>query len=132
MEIRKFSLDDMDFLLSWLEQRKCYLPNRDEMPEIGYMAWEGDTPIACAFLRRVEGNHGQLDGLATSPWLPGEMRHFAIDAVVQQILSDAKALGMRSLHATSVDESTLMRSKRHGFVPMPHTLIVADLTRRST
>ncbi len=80
----------------------------------------------------MEGGSGQLDGLCTNPDALPSKRHEAIEAVVNRILDEAKALGMRNLMAMSVDESTLMRSKRHGFKPCPHTLIVVDLTTRST
>lgn len=133
MEICQFEMQrHYETLLYWLARHKAYLPGHDEMPAIGYMAYDGQQAIACGFLRKVEGGMGQLDGLCTNPEALPSKRHDAIDLVVNRILDEAKALGMRNLLAMSTDKSVLMRSQRHGFKSCPHTLIVVDLATRST
>ncbi len=133
MKISKFSLEYLDEIGSWLTKRGMKAPLKSELPQIGYIALEDfNTPVACAFLRRVEGGQlAHLDGLATNPALSGEMRSEGIDAVVEAIMHTAREEGFKAVFAYSVDRNTLVRSAKHGFEVMPHALIVADLTKKA-
>lgn len=115
-------------LIEWLTVHKAYLSPIDEIPEYGFVAYCDDVPTAMAFIRRVEGGYAQLDGLTSNPSQPAKSRSDAIDLVVARIKYKAKALGIKSLIAFSLDKNTLERSKSHGFVPMDkHNLIVLPL-----
>ena len=102
----------------------------EELPSVGLIAIDGDTPIAAGFLRYIEGNFALLDGLITNPTQLGSTRHAAIDAVVSGLISIAVRLGYTRLMANSVDESTLTRSLKHGFKPLDHKVIVLDLREK--
>ena len=106
------------------------IPHPSEMPEYGYVVMSDDTIIATAFLRRIEGGFIQLDGLSTNPGMAPHIRNEAIELALSACYSKAKELGYTSILAMSMDSSTLLRSINHGFVRLPHALIVLDLTRK--
>lgn len=112
----------------WLIARAQKPPLENEFPAIGYMAFERGEPIAVAFLRNVEGGlAAHLDGLATNPDAPSDMRSEAIDLVVEKIMDTAKKCHYKAVFAYSVDTGTIMRSKKFGFRVLPHVLIVSNL-----
>jgi hypothetical protein len=51
--------------------------------------------------------------------------------VVSQVMKTAKDLNLKGLMAYSSDDSTLKRSEKHGFVKIPQTLIIANLTSKA-
>ena len=132
MEVERFCIAmHYQKMLDWLAIRNHYLPSEDEMPTVGFVAKLDESPVAMGFIRRVEGSYGQLDGLVSNPSFPGDLRSQAIDIVVENIINKAKLMNLKSLTATSVDKFTLERSIKHGFVKLPHTVIIADLAQKA-
>lgn len=128
MQVRAFHLaDHISIIRHWLNQRNLEVRLADELPEIGFIAFDRDEPIACAFLRKVEPIFAQLDGLMTNVTAKSEFRHEAIDAVVTACIEKAKELKLKQLIAFSVDEGTLKRSEKHRFLKLPHTVIALNL-----
>lgn len=99
----------------------------DDIPEHGFIALDSNEGIAAAFLRRVEGSFGLLDGLITNPTADGKLRHEAIDLIVTEIIKLCRILEIKRLLAHSVDVGTLERSKKFGFISLPDTLIALKL-----
>lgn len=129
MYSQKFSrVAHLEHIYGWLKARNAFVPEPSDMPEHGFVAYDEGQPVAAGFLRRVEGNYALVDSLVTNPDAPGVVRNQAIDMVVKHLLFKAKRLGLKHLIAFSVDTNTLMRSERHGFVRIPHAVIIADLT----
>ena len=128
MEIMRFDSQlHYDELISCLRARDAYPTPKDELPTIGFVAFGGGKMIATAFLRRVEGGFAQLDGLMTNPSASSQERHVALDLVVDKLIEHARGLKIKHLIAFSNDSSTLLRSKAHGFVKQPYTMIAVDL-----
>lgn len=128
MEVQVFNPDDhMDHICEWLKLRNLPYSLGEQLPEIGFMAFEGGQAICAGFLRKVEGDFAMLDSLITNPEALNYLRSNAIDAVVRELIKAAKAWGISSLIATSTDAHTLERSKKHGFVAMPDTVIALEL-----
>jgi len=126
--IEKFNKNtQIEVVGAWLKARNEYIPPEHEYPEIGYMIFERGEPVACAFIRKVEGNFAQFDTLVTNPDFPGDIRHSALDVLVAHVMREAKSLGFKTISAYSLDLNTVLRSSKHGFKVMPHALIVADL-----
>lgn len=109
----------------WARQHGVNVP--EAMPKIGCIAFEGRTPIAMGFLRRVEGGYAQFDGLISNPQALPSWRNAGIDLVSTKLLNLAKQLGIKGLVAMSADENTIMRSQRFGFVKLPHTYLAVNL-----
>lgn len=118
----------MVHLCKWLYLREAYIPSKEEMPEIGYIAYNNHQPIAVAFLRKMEGGHALLDGIASNPDASPEDRNQAIDLVMESVVNIAKELNIKSILGYTRDESTFTRSLRHGFVQSPHAVLVKDLS----
>ena len=129
MYLNKYNPIDIGTLWTWAKARGSYMPQPSEMPEIRYVASERGEPIAMGFLRRVEGGYAQLDGLITNPEAPGDMRSYAIDTVVAQLLETARQLEIKAVMATSIDKNTLERSKKFGFIKQDMTVIIVDTTK---
>lgn len=119
----------LPILHDWMARREAYQPPGEEMPALGYILYDGFTPVATAFLRRVEGGYAQLDGLATNPECHSALRDQALDTLVAYVLAEAKHHNIRAVTATSVDKNTLLRSQRHGFIALPHVCIICDLSK---
>lgn len=125
MRVECFNPTYLSTVNEWLVGRE--LPAIVMTPKMGYMTFYRGTPVACAFLREVEGGYGILDGLCTNPDFPGDQRSVAIDMVVEALMRDAASNGVTALIAWSHDKNTLLRSAKHGFVKFPQTMIIANL-----
>jgi len=128
MKVQRFQLDmHFQILTHWLEQRKCYIPPRDEVPGIGFIAYAGSTPISVGFLRLVEGGFAQIDGLTTNPEAPAQFRDRANDLIAESLISKAKSMNLKAIIASSTDKHTVLRAEKYGFALMPHTLFALNL-----
>lgn len=97
------------------------------LPKLGFVCEDDTGVIAAAFLRMVEGNCALFDGLVTDRARGSLERNEAIEIVVQAVIRCAKELKLEKLIAYSVDAGTIERSRSHGFIVLPHTLIALAL-----
>ncbi len=111
----------------WLKARNLSEDLIENPPVIGLVCFHNEVPIACGFLRQVEGNLGLFDGLCTNPKMTSEVRHHALDFLVSEIINIARSMEMRCIMAWSVDNGTLSRSERHGFQRLKHQMISLNL-----
>lgn len=116
-----------NIIATWLKDRGMDSGMVADLPEIGYVAYMLHIPIAAGFLRKVEGNFALLDSLITDPVAPANVRDKAIDLVVNDLIGRAKIEKMSKLIAFSVDKNTILRSSKHGFVGLPHSVISLSL-----
>lgn len=93
------------------------------LPKIGYMALYNNTAVAAGFLRRVEGNVAQLDGLTSNAYLGSIIRNAGINAVVKALLDEGKRLKLYGIYATTAEQSILNRAAELGFQIIPQTII---------
>lgn len=100
----------------------------ENLPAYGLMVYDHDLPVAAGFLKIVEGGKSAiLDSLITNGDLPAEQRDLALDLLVENILKDAKALGIKQILAFSSDRNTLVRAQRFGFAQLEHHVITLPL-----
>jgi hypothetical protein len=105
----------------------------DNLPAIGFIALNIYTfeppaqPLAAGFLRMVEGGFAQIDTLVTNGRCPPDVRHAAVSAVVDALVSEAKALKLRGIMATTKDAGVLKRAEALGFKIISQTLIGLNL-----
>ncbi len=132
MEILPFQFDQhAPIIQSWLMSWGKKTVSIDDLPEIGFIAFEADYPLAAGFIRRLEKcSVAMIDGLIANPFSFGKARHRAINDVVENIIEKSKELGIERLFANSIDSSTLKRSKLFGFVELPHITISLDLSKK--
>lgn len=117
VELAEFEPEEHFWLLLLLLRRQKHLePSKADLPAIGWMATQGETPIAFIFLRKVEPNLAFIDGLVTNPDLKSPLRHEAIELLVNRAETAASALGIKRLITHSADKSVLMRALARGYV----------------
>lgn len=128
MYIRPYDTADKMYLGTMLRQRK--LEDEDALrclPETGYIVFHDNFPVAAGFLRRVEGGFAQMDSYISDPTAPSEQRNEALDLITEALISRAKELELRGIVAFSVDQNTISRSLRHGFIAHNHVVITKEL-----
>lgn len=112
-----------------LNSRAMPLEALGDLPKLGVITVIGEATIAAAFLRKIEGNGtALLDSLITDPRFTAQERDEAIEITIKKLLRLAKHHGITKIIATSTDKHTLMRSKRFGFVELPHQVITLSLS----
>lgn len=122
--LHKYKFSDMPTVLSWVKTHSMDEDLISDLPEIGYIARSGATPIAAAFLRKVEGNFVLFDSLISDPTLPPELRDDALDLLGEQLIRTAKELEFKTIVGITKDKFTYMRALRLGFVHTSHALLV--------
>jgi hypothetical protein len=121
--IRKVQITDIFHVRSWLNDRKLPTPKFEDIPKIGFMCLKDGVPIAAAFLRTCEGKVGWFDSLVSNPAVALYTRHLAIEALIDKILLTAKENGFNRVIAFSIDDGTIRRSEKRGFIKQKHTVI---------
>lgn len=133
MRVEIFEPDShLHFLNLWLSLRGLKTVEPQELPEVGFVAVHDGRYIAANFLRRCEGNVAIMDSLVTNPQASSSLRHKAIELVVERAIRRSKKLSISRIIGFSIDEGTLKRSEKHGFVRSPFSLITLDLNSQET
>lgn len=114
-------------LMRILKKREMNPNNINDLPKLGYLVYQDDHLVAAGFMRQCEGGYGMFDSYLTDPRAPSKLRDQALEMITKSLISKAKDIGVRHLIAFSVDEHTLIRSQRHGFVLLDHKLLAQVL-----
>lgn len=121
-----FSDGYLKTIQEWLKFRDLPDTLTSELPKIGFLIFKEDAPICCAFLRICEGGLGIFEGLCTNPKMAPQVRNDAIEFATKVIFEEAKKSNIHRILAYSVDTSTIERGKNHGFVALPHTMLLHE------
>jgi N-acetylglutamate synthase-like GNAT family acetyltransferase len=120
MTIRKFVKElHLQTLQLIMARRGVHIPYAEEIPEIGFIVYDFETPVAVSFLRRCEGKFGQIDGVASNPDCTSQQRHKALDMAIAHCIETAQHLGITQLISITKDKPTLERAIRNGFEELP-------------
>lgn len=124
MDVFNVGIDHVAEIESWLQKRNMekYLARR--LPKLGYIA----PGIAAGFLAMLEGSAGVMDSFISNPDRGSLERHLALDAIIDKLISDAQHMGLKRIMAFSVDDGIVKRQKHKGFVKLPHTLTILELS----
>lgn len=117
---------NLSLLNQWREARKLAPITLEECPHVGIMIMHNEEPIAAGFLRNAEGV-GIIDSIVSNPEQKPDIRHKAINAIFERLISVARMMEMKRLLGTSVDSNTIERSKKFGFVQADHALMIMSL-----
>ena len=101
------------------------------LPKTGYIVLLNNQPVAAGFLRRVEPCFAQFDTFATSSYFGSQIRHKAINLVIDSLLHDAKTLKLHGIIAFTEDSGILTRAKDMGFHVVNQTLLALPLLPQS-
>lgn len=127
IKITKYDITHLDHINSLYASHSLPPKSGECLPKLGYVAYQGDTPIASGFLRMVEGGYCQIDSLVTNKDAASDLRHKALTLLVDTLVNEAKALNLKGIFATTVDNGTLARAISLGFRVLPYVSIALPL-----
>jgi hypothetical protein len=82
----------------------------------GFIAYNGDFPIACIFLYPVTGSDSCLLGLPiANPKTDKSTRSLALDAVIKKAETYAGLLGFRIMHSYASHPAIIKRMEKLGY-----------------
>lgn len=128
IKVIEFDLNThLSLVNEWRLAYNLRLLSEDETAKLGYIATISGRPVAAVFLRMVEGGYGQIDGLIRDPKANRQKASDGLDRAVSRAIQKARELSLKGLMAYTMDNRTLERSYRHGWVKLDQTLIAIDL-----
>lgn len=98
-----------------------------ELPEIGYIAFHYQIPIAVGFIRRIEGDYVMLDSYLTDPNAKPEDRDNALDSITNKLINHCRNHNVNKILAFSLDDNTTKRALKHGFALHAHVFTSLSL-----
>lgn len=111
MKVNKFYPDKLPEVNSWLEERKLPILHQTFLPLTGFIV----ENTAVGFLYKSDSSICWIEWLVSNSKVDKEIRSAALDLVIDNLLSEAKAWGAKAVF-TSVDNPKLLeRYKKHGF-----------------
>jgi len=127
LRLARFEFEHLGEMNSWLRARDVNPATMSELPAIGYIVKHEDKMVATAFLRKIEGDIGLFDGLATNPAMASEIRHHAIELLIKKVFKIAAESGMNKMIAYSKDNSIFERAEINGFTKTPYVLLTKEI-----
>jgi len=107
---------------------KTLFESRDEkileLPNLGWIVLEEETPIACLFMRRCEGNMFLGDMLVTNSACSSNQRHEALNLIGKKLVEATYELKIKYVALFSAFDSVKNRCQALGFTLLPHTLMI--------
>lgn len=132
MKIERFVPEKhLELLKICLLKRQKPTTLADNLPSLGFVASTAAYPVSFGFLRMVEGKYAIVDGLVSNSDCVSEARHEGNDLVIKACIEAAKSLNIKNLIAWTLDDSTLERSIRNGFVELPHAFLAYNFNRKA-
>ncbi len=120
MKLVRFTHKHLPYVEEMLTLRDMDKAILKDLPQIGYICFHHEVPIAIGFLRRMEGPYAILDSYMTNPHLDADIRNTALDKITESLLYYAKKNNVIKVLAFSLDSNTIQRALRHGFVQHSH------------
>ena len=105
----------------------------EKLPSNGLIVYYHERPIACGFIRQIEGGEVAILGeVATikDDTLPNKIKHTAITLLVKELAEIAKAKHIKSLITFTKLPSIAKVAKRLGFMTfdqLKHTMLFKPL-----
>jgi hypothetical protein len=130
MNVRYYLSSDLGTLNFWLGKHNHPMVLEDDLPFLGYVVEQDNTPLAMAFLRQVEGNKIALaESLVTNPDISPRLATKATKRVIEELVSCAKDLNVKCLVAMTNKRSVAKYIlKHHKFSVIQDATLVLPLT----
>ena len=118
MKLERYSANHEPELHRLLQARDMSIT---PVPKMGFAVLNMGRAAAMGFLREVEGGSYMFDSLISDPSLNSEQRHEA-----QRLLWSAiiEASAGHQLFGYAENTGTIDRALSHGFISVPHTILV--------
>lgn len=111
-------------ILQILKKRELRLSLVEDLPRVGIVVYEEDFFVAAGFLRQCEGKYAMFDSYLTNPAMPPAVRNQALEMIMKRLLDQAVKMELKQLIGFSLDENTILRGQRHGFVLTDQKVLV--------
>lgn len=115
MEIKKYSEEDLPYLVMWASERGLNLPVPAYHPECGAVVIHEGKRICAAFLYRTDGHFTAIDGIISDPKADPETRSKALDVLIEGLIELSRQCGFPMVSACSNNEKLCKRYEKHGF-----------------
>jgi hypothetical protein len=127
VHVRRYdAVTDYFLIKDWMSIRGLTAPAIEDVAEIGFVCFHDTTPVAAAFLRKMEGDWALFDGLVSNPTQTASIRDEALDCVMTAIMKLADETGIKGMLAYTADNFTLLRAEKFGLTRLPHVLLQRD------
>lgn len=129
MKLVEYKCQHFPLLVELLKANKSHIAHAvtlNNMPETGFIVFDV-TPVAMGFLRKVEGGAGMIDTLVTDPKASSELRHNAINLIVDELMKSAKHMKLYGVFAFTQEKCVISRARALGFNIAPDKLIHLNL-----
>lgn len=128
MKIELFQSEKHLFILhKWLDIRGMARSFTNALPKLGFIGFEGTTPIVAAFLRHIEPDMAMFDSLITNPETEAPLRNEAIDEITKYILHEVVPSYISKIIGFTSDKHTEERAWKYGFKTVDCKMVVLDL-----
>ncbi len=129
MKVRKVWAEDLPQANHWRRQRGVPELQADALPETGCVASEGGQTLAMVWLYISNSKLAYLAWPVTRPGISPRKASQALKACFQQLISLARALGMRYLVSTSSSRGLTRLLVKSGFETenLPHDYLTMEV-----
>ncbi len=130
MKSRPYSPYDYVTVSSWYVSRGIQAIPPQLLPQTGLLIYEGDTPLACAFLYKTDSSLALIDGLITNPNATDSLsRKEAMRLLLEELSTIAKEAGYSVLMAAPTHPNVGPFLESQGFTrdPAPTPIFVRSL-----
>ena len=116
MKLAVFAPQDHYNILSdwWTKQEWPIIP-KDALPTTGFIAYEGDTPIAAGFLYDTDSTFSIIEWIVGNPDVSYDDRASGLDLVIEGLSTVAKARGKKYIHTFVKHERLMKRYEKFEF-----------------
>lgn len=113
MKVRKFYKTDLETINSWMRERNQPEFLEFMLPYTGFIAED----VCAGFLYKTDSSLAWLEWLVTNPMASSIERHEALDLVIDNLVSEAKAWGAKAIFTSTDNQQLVDRYTRHKFLP---------------
>jgi hypothetical protein len=126
MRIIPYTPELLSDVAQMLESQGKNTDSVNDLPQHGLVAYEGETPVACGFIRYVDGHLGLIGEYATNALVSSKTRHEALDRVTEKLISWGKLYNLKGLVMFTSEPTIVKRAHSHGFL-LNENMIVSSL-----
>lgn len=109
--------------MGWLNIRKQNKDLINTLPEIGYIAFKNEKPIAITFLRVVDGHYAYLDPIITNPKASVAAKKEARPLLFRAVMEHAKKIQANQLLILTSNTNDIKAAVGFGFIKYPHVFL---------
>ena len=123
MEVKPYTPDNHKILASWWKAHDWDVLPQTYLPKTGFMAWQGEIPIAACFLYTTDSVFAMMEWAISNPTSYHEQRHEAMNMIVKAIMKHCKEHEIEAIY-TMTNHPSLVRSyKELGFIEADKEII---------